>query len=172
MTRKVRVCVVDDHVESTKVLCEGLELHDYETLPAHTGAEALGICAPGDVDLILLDIGLPDIDGYEVCRRLKESDATRDIAVVFVTIKGEAKDISQGYNLGATDYIAKPYNLPMVMMRVDSVIRNKWVQDEIRATEESHSNGGHTDFLTGLWNRTYLMDRLQEEATCPPGRPW
>lgn len=164
MTPKIRVCVVDDHVESTKVLCEGLEMHDYEALPAHTGGEALDICASESIDLILLDIGLPDMDGYEVCKRLKESPNTRDIAVIFVTIKGEAEDISRGYQLGATDYIAKPYSLPMVMVRLDAVVRNKWIHDEIRAADDDATATAYTDYLTGLRNRAYLTERLQEEV--------
>lgn len=164
MSRKVRVCVVDDHVQQAKVLCEGLRLHDYEAFEAHCGIEALEVCAREKVDLVLLDVGLPDIDGYEVCKRLKEAPATKDVAVIFVTAKGEPEDISRGYKLGASDYVTKPFNLPMVMVRVEAVMRNKEVANQLQTEEISLDDYGYTDHLTGLKNRRYLMERLQEEV--------
>lgn len=164
MSRKVRVCVVDDHVQSAKVLCEGLRLHDYEAFEAHTGMEALEICAREKAELVLLDIGLPDIDGYDVCKRLKESPATKDIAVIFVTSKGEPEDISRGYKLGASDYVTKPYNLPMVMVRAEAVLRNKDIAERLQSEEHALDDFGYTDHLTGLRNRRFLMERLQEEV--------
>ena len=164
MSRKVKVCVVDDHVQSAKVLCEGLRLHSYEAFEAYSGSEALEVCAREKVDLVLLDIGLPDIDGYEVCRRLKESPITKDAAVIFVTAKGQPEDVSKGYKLGASDYVTKPFNLPMVMVRVEAVMRHKNIIDSLQTEEVSLDAYGYTDSLTGLKNRRYLMERLQEEV--------
>ncbi len=72
---------------------------------------------------MLLDVGLPDIDGYEVCRRLKADARTSDIGVIFVTARGAAEDVALGFDMGAVEYIAKPYNLPMVMVAVDALLR-------------------------------------------------
>ncbi len=164
MSRKVKVCVVDDDAIVTKSLCEGLQLHDYQAFPALCGADALDICGREKIDLVLLDIALPDMDGYEICARLKDAPSTRDIAVIFVTGKGNPEDISRGYRLGAADYVTKPFNLPMVMVRVEAVMRNKNVVDQLQTEEDGLDYFGYTDHLTGLKNRRYLMERLQEEV--------
>jgi len=161
---KYRVCVADDDPEVADILCEGLRLNDYDAVVARNGQEALDVCAKGDIDLILLDVLMPDIDGYEVCRRLKSSIATQDILVIFVTVKGSLKDVSLGRRLGAVDYITKPYNLPMVMLRVDSALRNKNVEDSRIDAEEAFAEIIDTDHLTGLRSRHFLMERLQEEV--------
>lgn len=159
-----RVCVADDCVDEVAVLCEGLKLHSYEAVPAYTGQEALERCAQGSIDLLLLDIGLPDIDGHEVCRRLKENPKTSDIPIVFVTARGAANDVSEGYRLGAVDYIAKPYNLPIVMVRVEAAMRTRQVMDYLQSRPDPLGDTIYTDHLTGLRNRRYLLERLQEEA--------
>ena len=161
---RFKVCVTDDCLDTATILCEDLRLHDYDAVPASTGAEALAVCALGDIDLVLLDVCLPDITGYEVCQRLKEDTKTRDIVVVFVTVKGSAEDITKGFGLGAADYITKPYNLPIVMVRVDAVMQHKLVQDKLRNQCEILLDHSYTDQLTGLRNRRYLLERLQEET--------
>ncbi len=159
-----RVCVADDCPETAAVLCEGLQLHNYEVKVAYNGESALVICAEGNIDLILLDVCMPDIDGYEVCKRLKASPTTRDILVIFVTVKGSTKDISRGRELGAVDYITKPYNLPMVMLRVDATLRNRRSEDRLRIQNDAFIDTIYTDHLTGLRTRQYLLKRLQEEV--------
>lgn len=145
------------------MLSEGLRMHHYDAEIAYNGETALSICARGSVDLVLLDVCMPDIDGYEVCRRLKASPLTRHIPVIFVTVKGEAGDIERGRELGAVDYITKPYNLPMVMLRVEAALRNSRMQDRLAVPHEYCTETHHTDQLTGLRTRPYLMGRLQEE---------
>ena len=164
MSHRAKLCVVDDDREAAAVLCGGLSLHDYEAVEAHSGQAALEICEKGDIDMVLLDVAMPQMDGYEVCRRLKANPLTKDIAVAFVTVKGAAEDISRGFSLGATDYITKPYTLPMVMIRVEAALRNQSVRGRIRSTNDGISDTANTDGLTGLRNRRYLMDRLQEEV--------
>lgn len=161
---RCRVCVADDCVETAAVLCEGLKLHNYEACAVHTGTDALELCAKGGIDLVLLDICLPDISGYDVCTRLKQNPATRDIDVMFVTVKGSPQEVAKGFSLGATDYICKPYNLPMVMVRVDAVMRDKRHRDRLRLEHELLLEETYTDHLTGLRNRRYLLERLQEEV--------
>ncbi|MFM1918849.1 MAG: hypothetical protein RLZZ303_483 [Candidatus Hydrogenedentota bacterium] len=146
------------------MLCEGLKLHGYDAVMAHSGAEALERIAQGGVQLILLDVSLPDTDGYEVCRRLKADPATRDIPVIFVTAKGSADDVQHGYALGAVDYIAKPYNLPIVMVRVDSALRSRELTDLVGINPDMYHDTCYTDSLTGLRNRRYFLERLQEEV--------
>lgn len=161
---RCRVCVADDTVDVASNLSDGLKLLNYDAVPVYTGTEALEVCADGDVDLILLDVCLPDIDGHEVCRRLKKDPKTHDIVVIFVTVRGSARDVVKGFQLGAVDYITKPYNLPMVMVRVEAALKKR----QFDGTSENISGGvlddSYTDVLTGLRNRRYLLDRLQEEV--------
>ena len=139
-------------------------MNGYSAFSVHTGAEALESCSKGDVDLILLDVCFPDINGYEVCKRLKDSPATREITVIFVSVKGSEEDILTGYQLGAADYITKPYNLPMVMVRVDAAMRSKSMGERLRNEDDIIVDSAYTDHLTGLRNSRYLLERLQEEV--------
>ena len=161
---RYRVCVADDDADSADVLCEGLRSHNYDAIAVNTGAQALEMCAQGAVDLILLDVGLPDISGFEVCEHLKQEPSTEDIQVVFVSVRGTPPDEIKGFELGASDYICKPYNLPIVMVRVDAAMREKIVRDRLRIEHETMIGGSYTDQLTGLRNRRYLLERLQEEV--------
>lgn len=159
-----KVCVVDDCVDEAEILCEGLKLHDYTALPAHTGQECLRLCQEEEIHLVLLDVALPDISGYEVCKRLKENPRTRDISVIFVTAKGSPRDVTQAYELGALDFIMKPYNLPFIMVRVENAMRTLQGKTTSPGQHDSLPDLVYTDHLTGLRNRRYLMERLQEEA--------
>lgn len=159
-----RVCVVEDCPDTAEVLSEGLRLNGYRVESARTGADALAICQQGGIDLVLLDVGLPDIDGYNVCRQLKSDSRTKDIVVIFATAKESRDDIVEGFNAGAVDYITKPYNLPMVMIRVEAAMRMRELQDKHRSPDEGFVDTAYTDTLTGLRNRRYLLERLQEEV--------
>lgn len=148
------VCVVDDHPENIAVLCEGLRHHGFHTVAAESGDEALTRVAEGRVDLMLLDINLPDMSGFEVCRSIKANPATAQIGVIFCSVRDEKFDLKEGFAAGAMDYITKPYNLPMVMLRVEAAAK------ALRAAGADMM----TDQLTGLCSRAYLMKRLQEEV--------
>jgi diguanylate cyclase (GGDEF)-like protein len=130
----------------------------------HTGQAAIDRVSQGDIQLVLLDVGLPDMEGYEVCKRLKANPLTADVPIIFVTAKGDADDVQRGYDLGAVDYIAKPYNLPIVMVRVDSAMRSREVTDVMGINPDLYRDTCYTDSLTGLRNRRYLLERLQEEV--------
>lgn len=158
----VRVCVVDDNADVAAVLCEGLRRNQYAAVSAGTGEEALEVCSKESVDLVLLDVCLPDINGYEVCERLKANEATAEIPVIFCTVKGEEDDIARAYSLGATDYITKPFNLPMVMVRVNAALREKKETEDL--VNEDMPGASYTDRVTGLRTRSYLLERLQEEV--------
>lgn len=157
-----KVCVVDDYADEALVLCDGLRLNGYEAVAVCNGMDALARCAEGDVELVLLDVGLPDIDGYEVCRRLKADPKTADIPVIFVTARGSAMDVEEGFSLGAVNYIVKPYNLPIVMVHVDSALRTRAATGPLNHI--SLEDPVYTDGLTGLKNNRYLIERLQEET--------
>lgn len=115
---RATVLVVDDTPDNLSLI-SGLLKDDYKVKVANGGERALRIAAAENTpDLILLDIMMPEMDGYEVCRRLKASAQTCDIPVIFLTAKAEVDDEKKGFELGAVDYITKPISPPIVMARV------------------------------------------------------
>ena len=162
MGRKMKVCVVDDDIGATTVLCDGLRLNGYEAVGVYSGADALKVCAEGGIDLVLLDILMPVMDGYEVFENLNSNEATTHIPVIFVSAKDGEADVQKGLRLGAVEYITKPYNLPMVMVRVEAALNANGARAEGGGPELAET--GYTDLLTGLRNRRYLVERLQEEV--------
>ncbi len=128
---KKRILIVDDMPSNIKILNDILR-QDYAVSVATTGGEALDIVrGPARPDLILLDIMMPEMDGYEVCRRLKEDPETKGIPVLFVTAMGDVEDETRGLELGGVDYITKPVSPPIVRARVNNHIRLKLHQDHL-----------------------------------------
>ena len=116
--KQLKVLVVDDEPMNINLLVELLKPH-YKVMAAKNGELALKAAkSTAPPDLVLLDIMMPEMDGYEVCRRLKEDRETKDIPVVFVTAMGETDDETKGLELGAVDYITKPISPPIVLARV------------------------------------------------------
>ncbi len=112
------ILVVDDSIVNLKVLCKVLENKNYKVQSAQDGAGALRLAEETQPDLILLDIQMPDIDGFEVCRRLKVNPTTRDIPVIFITATDEVEKKLEGFQLGAVDFISRPLQMPEVLARV------------------------------------------------------
>ncbi len=126
------ILVVDDTPDNL-ALMSGLLKDTYRVKLANHGEKALEIAASDpSPDLILLDIMMPGIDGYEVCSRLKSNPATRDIPVIFLTAKAEIEDEKKGLDLGAVDYITKPVSPPIVMARVKAQLELKAAADFLR----------------------------------------
>jgi phosphoserine phosphatase RsbU/P len=127
--RKPKVLIVDDTPENIQVLMETLK-DQYAIVAAINGEKALKM-AVGEPrpDLILLDIMMPGMDGYEVCRRLKADERVRDIPIIFVTAKTEVEDETLGFELGAVDYITKPFSIPVVKARVKAHLDLKRLRD-------------------------------------------
>jgi putative two-component system response regulator len=129
---KPTVLVVDDTPDNLTLMSE-LLMDRYRVRVANSGERALKIAASDDVpDLILLDIMMPGMDGYEVCRRLKADAATRDIPVIFLTAKVTVEDDERGLELGAVDYITKPISPPIVLARVATQLALKGAADFLR----------------------------------------
>ncbi len=114
-----KILLVDDTPANIRFLVEALR-EDYELIIATSGPEALQLAATGKPDLILLDIMMPDMDGYEVCKKLKQDENTKDIPVIFVTAMTEKSDEEKGIGLGAVDYITKPFNVALTKARVSN----------------------------------------------------
>lgn len=122
---KNRILAVDDEEDIVELVRYNLEREGYETLSAFSGKEALEIISKKRPDLIVLDLMLPDIDGLEITRRLKRDDNLKDIPIVMLTAKGEEADVVVGLELGADDYIVKPFSPRILVARVRSVIRRR-----------------------------------------------
>ncbi len=117
MERVSKILAVDDLPENIDVI-RGLLAEQYHILGATSGRLALKVAVEQQPDLILLDIMMPEMDGYEVCRRLKEVESTREIPVIFITAKSEMEDETRGFELEAVDYIIKPISPPILQARV------------------------------------------------------
>lgn len=125
-----RILIVDDSPSVLKILNDALRA-EYQISVTTSGMDALAVAAAQHPDLILLDIKMPDMDGYEVCRRLKESAETRDIPILFVTVLNETEDEAKGLEMGAVDYITKPIAPAVVQARVRAHLRLKRHQDHL-----------------------------------------
>jgi diguanylate cyclase (GGDEF)-like protein len=152
---RAKILIVDDSKFNLTVL-NGLLKDENDIMVATGGAQGLKAAAAGCPDLILLDIHMPEMDGYEVFNRLKADPATRDIPVVFITALSEGEDEAKGLQLGAADYIAKPFNPIVVQARVRTQLRLK------RQTELLASYA-FKDGLTGVANRRAFNERLHQE---------
>lgn len=123
--RNWRILVVDDE-ESVRSLCLACIEHGlgdaYEVIEAADGEEALAVAESEQPDLILLDIMMPDMDGYEVCQRLKQLPETRPIPVVFLTALGEEQEVSKGLALGGDGYIVKPFNAVTLAAQITEIL--------------------------------------------------
>jgi len=116
--KTLKILVVDDTPANLGLLRETLEPQGYKLLYANSGEKALEIAFSNFPDLILLDVMMPGIDGYETCRRLKDNVQTKDIPIIFITAKIETEDIVQGFQQGGVDYILKPFRPEEISARV------------------------------------------------------
>ena len=130
--KKATILVVDDTPDNLSLM-SGLLKDDYKVKVANNGEKALKIAqSENPPDLILLDIMMPEMDGYQVCRHLKSEPSTREIPVIFLTAKAEVEDEKKGLEMGAVDYITKPISPPIVMARVKSHLTIKASADFLR----------------------------------------
>jgi signal transduction histidine kinase len=130
------ILIVDDTKENLQVLGNVLRENKYKIALANNGSEALAIVSKRLPDLILLDIMMPDMDGFEVCRRLKADERTNPIPVIFLTAKTEIEDIVKGFQLGGIDYITKPFKHEELIIRVKTHVELKKARDLIIAQNE------------------------------------
>lgn len=147
------VLVVDDSPQILSVMCEILG-EEHDVIFASSGAEALALARSESPDLILLDVIMPEMDGYAVCAHLKEHLTTKDIPVLFITGQTDARDEGKGLELGAIDYIHKPVNPPLVKVRVRNHMELKQGRDALKGLS-------YTDALTGLANRRRFDGTLE-----------
>src|SRR5256885_319527 len=129
-----RVLIVDDEIANVELLARRLEAIGCQTQVASSGERAIALARSEQPDLILLDVMMPGIDGWQTCRRLKSQPETADIPVIFVTAKDRYEDLSKGFEVGGIDYLTKPFEPIELAARVRSAIFTKRLQDELRKT--------------------------------------
>ncbi|MDT7947823.1 response regulator [Thermoflexus sp.] len=150
MARVATLLIVEDEPETAGLLRSYFQAQGYEVLTAASGEEALALARERLPDLVVLDIRLPDIDGFEVFRQLRAHRRTREIPVIFLTEKREREDRLAGLELGAHDYIPKPFSLQELRARVQNILRRSQVEPAF-------------DGLTGLPGRPLILEHLQEQ---------
>src|SRR3954462_295173 len=127
-----RILVVDDIPANVKLLEARLTAEYFDVTTAMSGAEALAICERAQCDIVLLDVMMPEMDGFEVCRRLKANPKTHHIPIVMVTALDQPSDRVRGLEAGADDFLTKPVSDIALIARVRSLVRLKMVTDELR----------------------------------------
>ncbi len=143
------ILVVDDTETNIDILLTLLD--DYDIAVATDGVSALEIVQEEKIDLILLDIMMPNMDGYEVCRRLKANPATQDIPVVFITAKTDEASIERAYDVGGIDYVTKPFKPKELLARVDRELKLRTMISHLEFIA-SH------DPMTGIYNRRKFFE--------------
>src|SRR6266849_10613805 len=146
---KLKVLIIEDERGLTEVLTYNLEREGYHTIVAHDGQEGLRKAQTIVPDMILLDIMLPVVDGLDVCRRLRSSEVTQNIPIIFLTAKAEETDQVVGFSLGADDYVTKPFSVKVLLERIKALLRRR------------ESDGEKTDVVDHLGVR---IDRLRHMA--------
>lgn len=158
-----RILVVDDNQDNIEIIATRLRFRGYEILEASDGEQALALVEERAPDLILLDVMLPDIDGYEISRRIKGSSTLPFIPIILVTARDSTQDKVAGLDAGADDYLTKPINFPELEARVRSMLRIKRLQDELEEKNRELERLSISDGLTGLYNHRHIHGLLAEE---------
>ncbi len=143
------ILIIDDAKENIDILLSLLD--DYDLLVAKSGQKALELAKSENVDLILLDIVMPGMDGFEVCRRLKNIPETREIPILFITAKTDEESIEKAFKTGGSDYVTKPFKPKELLARVR-------MQLKLRETQKALKYAAERDSLTGYYNRRKFFE--------------
>jgi DNA-binding response OmpR family regulator len=146
---KRTLLIVEDDLDLAEMLTGYFRSQDFEVVSAYRGSEAIQACRTGRPDLVILDIRLPDIDGYEVARQLRSNRRTGEIPIIFLTEKRNRADRLQGLELGADDYVTKPFDIQELRLRVRNTLRRS-------------QHGSLNNPVTGLPEGVLLDERLSE----------
>ena len=157
-----RVLVAEDSPEIAKLMELTLRMEGYSVLQAYDGEQALELARAHRPDLILLDVMMPRLNGFDVAKELKKDAETADIPIIFVTAKHELDALVQGLEV-AVDYISKPFAVPELAARVRAAMRMRRLQEDLKASNEELSKLAITDALTHLLNRRGFDAQIDEE---------
>lgn len=132
----MKVLVAEDNADNRALINDVLQMRGHEVLMAHNGREALALAQETIPDLVILDINMPEMDGFEVCSHLKASEDTNEIPILMLTALGGIDDRVKGLGLGADDYLTKPFSPRELIARIDTRLRAKVNTDQLRATQQ------------------------------------
>lgn len=176
-SRPSRILIVDDVSKNIQMVANILKEEGYQMTFAQNGKAALDKIRAHDFDLVLLDIMMPEINGFEVCRELKKDPATRDIPIVFLTAKVDTESIAKGFEIGGLDYVTKPFNGIELLARVKTRLELKHSREELISANQKlrETNqellkyqkelelAARTDTLTKLSNRRDIIEKIENE---------
>jgi diguanylate cyclase (GGDEF)-like protein len=157
MEDRYTILVVDDTKSDMEILLTHLG-EEYNVIPALSGKKAMAIAEKEQIDLILLDIMMPEMDGYEVCTLLKENGATRDIPVIFLTTQTDEDAIEKAYDTGGIDYVTKPFRPKELLARIRRELQLHHLIKELETSKEELRILATTDPMTRLYNRRSFAD--------------
>ena len=153
MHNPARILIVDDNETNRDILVTRLSKHGYDTLQAGDGEEALASVSQHHPDLILLDVEMPKLDGFEVCRRLKKDPTMPFVPIILCTARAASQDVVTGLDAGADEYLTKPIDQAALVARVRSMLRIKELHDQVQAQSKDLAS----------WNQT-LEQRVNEQV--------
>ncbi|MCF8009751.1 MAG: diguanylate cyclase [Clostridiales bacterium] len=163
-TPKPRVLIIEDSKLQNLIIRKNLGEETMEFIPIYSGSEALNLASTNNFDLIILDIVLPDINGFKVCKQLKSDTGTANIPVLMITSLESMSDKLKGLEHGADDYLIKPINKKELNLRVNSLLRKKQLHDKMVHNYNKAYEESIRDRLTGLYNHGYFIERLKSEV--------
>ena len=154
MDRKKHILIVDDVTTNLKVAADVLK-DNYQLSMAKSGAQALEFLKKAKPDLILLDVRMPGMDGYETLEKIKSNSETSNIPVVFLTVDDQRESEIKGLKMGAMDFILKPFEPEIMLSRIEKIL-------QIEDLRKNLSNSAKKDPLTGIWNRKFIEDDMEK----------
>ncbi|OQY56685.1 MAG: hypothetical protein B6245_18055 [Desulfobacteraceae bacterium 4572_88] len=164
------ILIVDDYSKNLQILADILKSRNYKIAMAKDGFKALKFVNRKKPDLILLDIMMPEMDGFEFCHHLKKNNETKEIPIIFISALCEPDDKIRGFQAGGVDYITKPFHKEEVLARVETHLRLKRSQEDLKAAYQKLQRAydelevaARTDSLTGLSNRRDIIERMAYE---------
>ena len=134
--KQAKVLIVDDRVDNLELLSTVLVSNGYEVIESESGNLAIELAHANPPNLILLDICMPEMDGYEVCQILRSNDFTKDIPIIFLSSLNEIENKSQAFEIGGDDYITKPFDIKEVLLRVENQLKKHHSQLELKVRND------------------------------------
>ena len=168
--KQEKILVIDDNLENIKLVGNLLKRKGYDVLTAMSGLQGIKIAIEKQPNLVLLDLMMPDVDGFETAKRFKENPEISSIPIIFLTAKEINKFITKAFEVGGADYVTKPINTNELLVRVSTQLSLKARTDELEKAYDMIRNKNKelnelliTDGLTKLFTRGYLMKKIREE---------
>ncbi len=173
--RQPIVLIVDDNKKNLQFLGNLLEEYDYQLFFAQSGEQALDFVKETKPDLILLDVMMPGINGFEVCRIIKGKKDCKDIPIIFLTAKSQINDILEGFEAGGSDYVTKPFNSAELLSRINAHLELKFAREELVLLRKIITICSHCKSIkdkNGKWKsiESYMFEEIDIDLShglCP-----